>query len=333
MDMLLDVKGLRVHFQARSGILGRLFKKEKRGVQAVDGIDFSLERGEILCLAGESGCGKTTTGKAVLRLVDATAGEILFEGEDILSYSRKDLRRFRQKAQIIFQDPYESLNPRQTVFSSVAEPLEVNRLCKDLKEKEERVEEALKEAGILDPQEVFYRYPHELSGGQRQRVAIATALVLKPQLIVADEPVSMLDLSIRSGILKQMLELREKKGLSFIFITHDLSLAWLMAHRIAIMYCGRIVELGDAESIIKRPLHPYTKALVSLIPRPGRRRKKRTLLKGEIPDPSQLPPGCVFKPRCPRASKECEEKKPPLKEVEKRHYTACFKIEIEEDNP
>lgn len=326
-DRLLDVKELQVHFAVRAGLLSAFSNKEAAIVRAVDGIDFHLDRGEILCLAGESGSGKTTTGKAVLRLVEPTAGKIYFNGEDVRAFKRQRLKNFRQEAQIIFQDPYESLNPRQTVFSTVAEPLEVNGICRSLKEKEERVAEALTDAGLSNPRELFLRYPHELSGGQRQRLAIAGALVLKPRFIMADEPVSMLDLSIRAGILKLMASLRDAKGISYLFITHDLSLAWLMSDRIAVMYLGKIVESGSADQVIKEPLHPYTKALVSVIPVPKRKTGvSRILLQGETPDPVNIPSGCRFHPRCPQVQPRCREEVPGYTQVQPGRFAACFYV-------
>ncbi len=324
---LLSVRGLEVHFAVRSGFFSSLVSRKISLVRAVDGLDFELKKGEILCLAGESGSGKTTAGKAVLRLLEPTGGEVLFKGEEMNAFSKSRLRHFRQEAQIIFQDPFESLNPRQTVFSTVAEPLEVNRLTRDRREKEERVAKALSDAGLSNPRELFMRYPHELSGGQRQRLAIAGALVLHPDFIVADEPVSMLDLSIRAGILKLMVELRDNKGISYLFITHDLSLAWLISDRIAIMYLGKIVELGSADDVIKSPLHPYTKALVSVIPVPKRvSLAGKTLLKGETPDPVNIPLGCRFHPRCPEAQPRCSEEEPAYREITPKHFGACHFI-------
>lgn len=326
-ESLLQVKNLHVHFEVRSGFFASMVSKGASLISAVDGLDFVLDRGEILCLAGESGSGKTTTGKAILRLIEPTGGEIIFKDEDVRQFNRSRLRKFRQDAQIIFQDPYESLNPRQTVFATVVEPLVVNHICSSLKEKENLVEEALCDAGLSNPRELFMRYPHELSGGQRQRLAIASALVLKPDFIVADEPVSMLDLSIRAGILKLMVDLRNNKGISYLFITHDLSLAWLISDRIAIMYLGKIVELGDADAVIRAPLHPYTRALVSVIPVPKRvSLQGKTLLKGETPDPVNIPPGCRFHPRCPEAKPRCREEVPLYREAAPNHFGACHFI-------
>ncbi len=328
MNSLISVDRLEVHFAVRAGLLQSMFGRETPVVRAVDGISFELGQGEILCLAGESGSGKTTTGKAILRLVEPTGGKIDYNGEDVRAYNRTRLRSFRQEAQIIFQDPYESLNPRQTVFNAVAEPLEVNNLCHSHEEKEERVAQALIDAGLHNPRELFMRYPHELSGGQRQRMAIAGSLVLGPKFIVADEPVSMLDLSIRADILKLMVDQRDEKGISYLFITHDLSLAWLVSDRIAIMYLGKIVELGDAGTVIKEPLHPYTKALVSVIPTPRRKViTHQSLLKGETPDPVNIPAGCRFHPRCPVAEKRCREVAPAYGEVRPGHFAACHLLQ------
>ncbi len=324
---LLFVKDLEVHFAARQGFFASLFSRGPSLIKAVDGLDFSLAKGEILCLAGESGSGKTTTGKAILRLVEPTGGKICFKGEDLLGFNRQRLRLFRQEAQIIFQDPYESLNPRQTVFATVAEPLEVNRICRSSAEKDEMVCEALCDAGLSNPREMYMRYPHELSGGQRQRLAIAGALVLKPDFIMADEPVSMLDLSIRAGILKLMVDLRDRKGISYLFITHDLSLAWLVSDRIAIMYLGKIVELGTADAVIHQPKHPYTRALISVIPVPKRvSLSGKQLLRGETPDPANIPSGCRFHPRCLEARPRCREEEPLYREVAPGHFGACHLI-------
>ena len=324
MEELLSVHDLQVHFEGRSGLLKSLFSQEKRVSRAVDGISFDIKKGEILCLAGESGCGKTTTGKSVLRLVEPTGGNISFQGEDVMKFSRARLKAFRQDAQIILQDPFESLNPRQTIFSIVAEPLRVNGISKSCSDQEDRAATALQEAGLENGRGFFNRYPHELSGGQRQRVAIASSLVLSPKLVVADEPVSMLDLSISAGVVKLMLELREKKGLSYLFITHELSLAWIVADKIAVMYLGKIVEMGKPDEIIKFPLHPYTKALASVIPVPRKKViESAKILHGETPDPFNIPNGCRFHPRCPAVQDRCRSEHPELKDAGNGHIVAC----------
>lgn len=327
MEKLLQVSDLEVHFAHRTGLLDTILGKPKSVVRGVDGISFDLRQGEILGLAGESGSGKTTTGKAILRLVEPTGGKVNFLGEEVRDFTRERLRKFRRDAQIILQDPFESLNPRHTVFRIVAEPLIVNGITYNLKEQEEIVDQALIDAGMDNPRLFYYRYPHELSGGQRQRVAIASTLVLNPKLVVADEPVSMLDLSISAGVVKLMISLREQRKISYLFITHELSLAWLVADRIGVMYLGKIVELGTADEIIKTPLHPYTKALVSVIPIP----KKKVittakLLKGETPDPINIPTGCRFHPRCPEAKPYCRERTPEYREVEKGRWVACHEV-------
>ncbi|ATW25268.1 ABC transporter ATP-binding protein [Candidatus Formimonas warabiya] len=328
MEKLLRVRDLEVHFATRTSLWNTLTGKPPKAVRAVDGISFDLAPGEILGLAGESGSGKTTTGKGILRLVEPTAGSVNFLGEEVRDFKRERLRKFRRDAQIILQDPFESLNPRQTVFHIVAEPLKVNGITHRIQEQEEIVDQALVDAGLDDPRMFYYRYPHELSGGQRQRVAIASTLVLNPKLVVADEPVSMLDLSISAGVVKLMLSLRENRQISYLFITHELSLAWLVADRIGVMYLGKMVELGTADEIIKSPLHPYTKALVSVIPVPKRKViQNAKLLQGETPDPINMPPGCRFHPRCPVAKPSCRDIIPEFREMSSGHWVACPEVE------
>jgi peptide/nickel transport system ATP-binding protein len=292
-EPVLRVEDLRVHYPVRRG--GR------RGevIKAVDGISFDIAPGEILALVGESGCGKTTTAHAVMRLVEPTSGRIVFRGKDITHAKGAALRALRSEFQMIFQDPYESLDPRQSVFDIVAEPLTIHGRASGDADRRERVLAAIDRAGLHPAAEVARRYPHHLSGGQRQRVAIAASTVLDPKLVVADEPVSMLDVSLRAGIIKLMLELREHGGVANLFITHDLSLAWVVADRIAVVYLGRIVEIGAAADVIAEPQHPYTKALVSVIPAPETGRvAEQILLTGETPSPRSIPFGCRFAPRC-----------------------------------
>ncbi len=323
MSKLVEVKDLKVHFTVRESMLKELFSKNKKKVKAVDGIDLSIERGEIVSLVGESGSGKTTTGKAILQLIEEQEGEILFDGSGDFRKNKKQLKAFRQQAQMIFQDPYQSLNPKYMIYDIVAEPLVVNGLAKKETDRKAKVIEALEWAGLKPAEDFIYRYPHELSGGQKQRVAIASALILNPKFIVADEPVSMLDVSVRADILKLMVELRDEMGLSYLFITHDLSLAWLISDRIAIMYLGKIVEIGDAEAVVKNPKHPYSKALINVMPSLKTKRKERAILKGELPDPSDMPAGCRFHPRCPIARDKCMHEAPQLKETGSGAFAAC----------
>jgi oligopeptide/dipeptide ABC transporter ATP-binding protein len=290
---VLEVEDLRVVYDARRG---------REPVRAVDGVSFDVQPGEVLALVGESGCGKTSIARAVLRLLEASSGRIVFGGRDITTLSGRALRPVRADMQMIFQDPYESLDPRQTVFDLVAEPLSIHRRAQDPAERRRLVYRALDRAGLNPPESIARRYPHHLSGGQRQRVAIASAMVLEPTLVVADEPVSMLDVSLRAGILRLMLELREQRELAYVFITHDLSLAWVVADRIAVVYLGRIVEIGPAADVIGSPKHPYTKSLVSVIPVPeAGAAGDQIVLRGETPSARSVPPGCRFHPRCWRS--------------------------------
>jgi len=319
-SMLLDVQDLKVWFPARTGLLSR----NKTYVHAVDGVSFQVAPREIFCLVGESGCGKTTIANTLVRLVKPTSGKVVFNNIDLLSLRKEDMRKLRQNIQMIFQDPYESLNPHMTIFDIVAEPLDVNHLVDRPDEKDTRVAQALEAVGLTPAQSFFDSYPHQLSGGQRQRVAIAAALALKPALIVADEPVSMLDISVRAGILKLMLALRSEFKLTYLFITHDLALARHLVDRIAVMYLGRIVEMGDTKSVIETPLHPYTRSLISVVPVPNpKAKKKKILLAGEIPSPIQIPSGCRFHTRCPIAREICSKEQPELQEVRASHYVAC----------
>ncbi len=325
--VLFRVKGLEVYFPIHESFFKSMVSTEKKYVKAVDQISFDVNQGEILALVGESGCGKTTTGRTMLRLEEATGGEIFYKGLPLHEFSQKTLREYRKKAQIIFQDPYNSINPKQTIFDIVAEPLEVNAICSSEREKEERVIKAISEAGLRPAAEYLYRYPHELSGGQRQRVCIAGATVLEPDVIVADEPVASLDVSIRNDILKLMVEHKERLGVTYIFITHDLSLAWVISDRVAVMYLGRIVEIGDTEEVVSNPQHPYTKALISVIPVPDPLAKREhVILTGETPNPVDIPSGCRFHPRCPMAIDACKEVDPEFVQLGGHHSAACIRI-------
>ena len=322
---MLEVADLAKHFAVKRGLLGTLRGAPQRDVRAIDGVSFDLQRGEVLALVGESGCGKTTTALSVLGLIEPSAGVVRFEGQPLHATLRRD-RSLRQSIQMVFQDPYESLNPRMTVGELVAEPLEVHRLFANQSEKRQKVFTALEEVGLRPASEFAHRLPHELSGGQRQRVVIAGALVTNPRLLIADEPVSMLDVSIRAEILLLLNELRRRHGISILFITHDLATAALFADRIAVMYLGRIVEIGPASAVLEHPLHPYTQALLSVIPSPDPRRKReRMILKGETPNPADIPPGCRFHPRCPLAAAECRNIDPQL-ERKQGHEVACIRV-------
>ncbi|MGH2788796.1 MAG: ABC transporter ATP-binding protein [Actinomycetota bacterium] len=306
----------------------RLFSGEHREVRAVDGVSLEIDRGEVFCIAGESGSGKTTLGRALLGLVTPTAGSIQVGGEDPARLSPGELRRFRRGAQMIFQDPMGSLNPRQSIYESTAEPVRIHRLAG---REEELVARALERAGLRPPERFFLSYPHELSGGQRQRVVIASAIILGPQLLVADEPVSMLDASLRGEILRLLVDLKDELGMTLVLITHDLGFAWALADRVAVMYLGKIVEMGPVEDVLTRPLHPYTRALLSVSPEVGERKTDQQVLTGEPPDPARIPPGCRFHPRCPEVlsgragatEPRCRSEIPELRELAPGHFAAC----------
>lgn len=318
-ENLIEVKNLVKYFP----IYGGVFKRHVGDVKAVDDISFEIKPGETLSLVGESGCGKSTTGRSVIRLLEPTKGNIIYKGESIMDYSRKQMKSMAKEMQIIFQDPYSSLNPRMTISDSVGEALAHHGIIEDKKEREEYVADILETCGL--DRYFINRFPHEFSGGQRQRVGIARALALNPSFIVADEPVSALDVSIQAQIINLMMDLQEKYNLSYLFISHDLSVVKYLSTRIGVMYLGNIVEIADKDKIYKNPLHPYTKSLFSAIPVVDiDQKKERILLEGDIPSPAKPPSGCKFHTRCPYAKPICKEEVPKLKEVEAGHKVACL---------
>jgi oligopeptide/dipeptide ABC transporter ATP-binding protein len=319
-EALLEVQHLVKHFPAGGG----MFRGPSALVRAVDDVSFVVHRGETVGLVGESGCGKTTTGRCILQLERPTSGRIVFEGVDLTTLEDEALRAVRRKVQVIFQDPYSSLNPRMTIGQIIAEPLKVHGIVPDRAARAARVRELLEQVGLL-PQHAR-RYPHQLSGGQRQRVGIARALAMEPALIICDEPVSALDVSIQAQIINLLEDLQSRLGLTYLFIAHDLSVVRHISDRVVVMYLGKIVEVADRAALYEDPLHPYTRALLSAVPIPDpavEATRERTVLRGEVPSPLNPPSGCVFHPRCPIAVDRCTAEIPPLREVRPGHWVAC----------
>ena len=326
-DILLRIEHLSKSFPVRGG----LFSREVASVKAVQDITLEIKKGETLGLVGESGCGKSTLGRSIIRLIEPTEGKILFKDQDITHLSGENLRALRRKMQIIFQDPYASLNPRMTVGSIIAEPLIIHRLFDSKKDREDRISQLIETVGLR--KESIHRYPHEFSGGQRQRIGIARALAVDPEFIVCDEPVSALDVSIQAQVINLLMDLQQKLGLTYLFIAHDLKVVEHISNRVAVMYLGKIVEMAPADELYLHPTHPYTKALLSAIPSPDPNAvRNRIILKGDVPSPMNPPPGCYFNPRCPIAIENCKAKFPPLIETRPEHHTACIRV-VNGDTP
>jgi oligopeptide transport system ATP-binding protein len=317
-ETLISIKNLKKHFAISSGV----FSRTHDYVHAVDGVSFDIGKGETLGLVGESGCGKSTTGRCILRLIEPTSGEVWFQGADVTRLGTDALRQLRRDMQIIFQDPYASLNPRLTVGAIIGEALQIHGLAKSRKALEERVVELLETVG-LQPDHLF-RFPHEFSGGQRQRIGIARALAVEPKLVVCDEPVSALDVSIQAQVINLLEDLQEKFGLTYLFIAHDLSVVEHISSRVAVMYLGRVVEIAPSRALYDAPLHPYTEALLSAVPIPDPTvKRKRIMLQGDVPNPIRPPSGCHFHTRCPIAKPDCAQRDPELLEKRPGHWVAC----------
>jgi len=321
-EVLLEINDLKKHFYLNGDLLGR----NKSVLQAVDGVSFNICRGETLGLVGESGCGKTTIGRTIIKLYEPTAGQIFFAGEDITNLKPKAMLPYRKRMQMIFQDPYASLNVRMTVGDIIAEPLDIHMVATG-KERQDRIKYLLNQVGLNS--EHANRYPHEFSGGQRQRIGIARALAVNPEFIICDEPISALDVSIQAQVVNLMEDLQNKLGLTYLFIAHDLSMVKHISHRVGVMYLGKLVELGESDELYKNPLHPYTTALMSAIPVPDpkvSKNKQRIVLEGDVPSPINPPSGCRFRTRCRFAKDICADSDPPLREIGHKHFVACHLV-------